>query len=400
MSQVVLLGFTLPDDDIAEVTRRSQVLPTQTHNFAWSLVAALRHGGADVRLLSSLPVPDFPAYDAVLVHSHRFRVGDVSGLSMGFVNVLLLKHLTRSVQLLALGRKFVAEALPDALIVHGVHGPYLLWALTRRRRGTRAIAVLTDPPGVILPSDGLVRRVLKRADRAIVRAMLKKFDGVIALSEDLARYYAPGVPTFVTPGFAPTIERASIDANPVPTIAYAGGLSEDYGVKRLVEAVLSITDVDVRLELYGRGELQHWIESLAQTDPRIHFGGALPLDDVRKLLGRADLLVNPRRLDNEQITLSFPSKLLEYVALAVPTITTPIPGIPSSLAQALVVTEDDSADSIRTSILKVIGWGHERRVQFGTSARALAAGQLSPLAQGPAIMRFVAGVLDTAQPRT
>ncbi|HTN86608.1 MAG TPA: glycosyltransferase [Sorangium sp.] len=388
--RITVLGFTQPDDVIDRVTERSAVLPTQTHRFAWNLVDALASGGAEVSLLSSLPVPDHPQFPELVIRSKRFEARGLSGLSMGFVNALVLKHISRTLQCATRGRRFIREARPDAVVVHGVHTPFLRFARGLRRRGIRVIAVLTDAPGVVRPSDGPLARLLKRLDRRGVARVLADFDGVIALTAGLAEDFAPGVPALVFPGFAPVIEertRAERTGDAF-VVAYAGGLSPEYGVGSLVEAVAGSSSGALRLDVYGRGELEPWVIARSAEDSRIRYRGTLPPERLHPLLGAADVLVNPRRLTGEHVRYSFPSKLLEYAALGVPTVTTPLPAIPEGSREAFVIAAGDEPGDLRAAIERIQGWSAEERRDFARRARATVLAQSSPQRLGDDIVGF------------
>src|SRR5690606_13156140 len=137
------------------------------------------------------------------------------------------------------------------------------------------------------------------------------------------------------PGFAPetTIPAPPVKAGPEFTVAYAGSLQEAYGIGDLVHAIQNIDNPNIRLDIYGAGGLSKWIQEVGEADPRIRYHGTLPHQELLPKLQQADLLANPRRLDFENVRYSFPSKLLEYLSLGVPTLSTPLPDIPSELAK-------------------------------------------------------------------
>ncbi|MDR6904806.1 glycosyltransferase involved in cell wall biosynthesis [Agromyces sp. 3263] len=392
---VLLLGFTVDDADIREITRRSPVLPTQTDAFAWNVVSALREGGARVSLLSTAPVPNFPAYPKVFFRSKRFHEHGTAGLLLGFINVLGLKHVTRFVQCLLRGTRFIRSRGVRSVVVHGAHTPFLLYArIVKRTMGIRICVILTDPPAVSIAGENRLVAGMKRIDRRLMKSLCSGFDGVIALTPHLASDYAPGVPSLITPGFASTsllLGDPDSDEEPESTfrVGYGGGLSDEYGVADLVNAI-STSSGDIRLELFGRGSLDDWLAERAAVDPRICVGGVLPRDQLLRHLSSLDVLVNPRQLRHSFTKYSFPSKLLEFMSLGVPTISTRLPSLPNGLAEHLVLAES-TVEGIAAAIERVRGMSRERRLELGRSARAYVLSQLSPVAQGPAIVHFVEG---------
>ena len=93
--RVTLLGFTVPPETFEYISGHDRVMPAQTFRFGWAIVRALRDNGIEVRLLSTAPVSDYPANPKAVWGRKRFEVDGVVGLMMPFINLLLLKHVTR-----------------------------------------------------------------------------------------------------------------------------------------------------------------------------------------------------------------------------------------------------------------------------------------------------------------
>ncbi|WP_051973618.1 glycosyltransferase, partial [Cryobacterium sp. MLB-32] len=401
---VVLLGFTIDDRLFGEIAERSSVLPTQTHNFAWNLVRALRSAGLSVSLLSALPVPNYPEYPQIVVRSRRIGARTASGETLGFVNLLVLKHVTRLYSCLVHGTRFVRRQAPAVVVVHGIHTPFLLFArLLRRTLPVTICLVMTDPPGVVRSVDGPVARVLKGLDRQLVRRLAQGFDGIVALTPALAEDFAPGVPRLVVEGF---VDPGLHDVVPALTtgtgeihVAYAGGITADYGVGNLVNAFRSLPDPRLRLDLYGRGTLDAWVRARCDTDARITHHGVLAHRELMPALRAAQLLVNPRPAAQDFVKYSFPSKLLEYLALGVPVVTTRLAGIPDDYLPYLQLTADDSVAALADAIESTLG-DPEGAAERADRARRYVFATKSTGVEGQRIARFIAGLGGAADAAT
>jgi len=396
---VTLLGFTLPDELMAEILELDPAMPIQTHNFAWRLVGALRHAGVDVTLLSSSPVSSYPRMPRVLFRGGPIAADGTHGRSLGFVNLLGAKHVTRFLSCLWFGTRALRRWRPQVLLIHGVHSPHLWFGvLARRLAGVRAVVVLTDPPGVVLPSDGPISRTLKSLDVRLVRSALRAMDGVIALTAPLAHDYAPRAPRLVLEGISDTQPKqrrhAPSRSSSRITLLYAGGLSTSYGVDRLVEAVKGIDLPGLRLRTLGKGELAGWIDAEAGADPRIAPTEFLPRADVLAAYRSADLLVQPRPVDQDFVRYSFPSKLLEYLASGTPVLTTRLSGIPGDYEGHVSWIDDDSTEGIRTAIATALDTPRDELIERGRDAAEFVRSTRGPAAQGRRMREFLGSVLS------
>ncbi|WP_434743546.1 glycosyltransferase [Micromonospora sp. SH-82] len=394
--RVTLLGFTVADEEFARATAGDALLATQTHTFAWALVRSLTTAGCPVRLVSTVPVSTYPRNPHVLLRGGRFRQDGVEGRLLGFVNLIGLKHLTRFLAARREVARILRERHTDVLVVHGVHSPFLWSGAWAARRGDlRVVVVLTDPPGVAQPTDGGLVRLLRGLDVRLVRAALRRCAGVVALTPALADDLAPGRPRLVMEGICtPPGPAGSSPAPPgVREIAYAGGLTRAYGVDRLVTAFRALPDPDLRLCLYGRGDLTDWLHVQAVQDPRIMPPTVLDRAEVVGRLTSASVLVNPRPVDQDFVRYSFPSKLIEYLATGVPVVTTRLPGIPADYTPWLRFADPDTAEGLRAALASVLALPPDAARALGSQAAHFVRTSRGPAAQGERMRTFLADLV-------
>lgn len=393
--KVTILGFTIPYADLLEINRVDPAMATQTHRFAWSVVDALRAHDVQVDLLSAAPVSDYPRNTHRWFPLGRFEEAGVRGLQLPFVNLPVAKHLTRFLAAWIFGLGRLRRTRPDWVLVHGVHSPFVWFAvLVAPLVSTRVCVILTDPPGVVLPSDGRVRTALKGLDIGFSKAALTRVDRVVVLAEALAMEFAPSVPALVMEGlWSPDAERAQADAavpGETPTIVYAGGLREEYGAKTLVEAMLGSPHLDARLEIYGSGPLEEWIADVASRDQRVRGPRLVKPHELPDIYARAAVLVQPRPVDQHFVRYSFPSKLIEYMASGTPTISTRLPSIPSEYVEHLIWS-GDSVEELASTLRQVLTSDQEVRNSFGASAASFIRESRSAVPQGRRLVEFLEG---------
>lgn len=353
---VIFLGFVIPASTASAVFAIDTLPAVQTHKFGWSLARALVSTGRETVVLSACPVQNFPHCRKITFPFSKLSEGGVRGYVMPFLNVLVLKHVTRLLMCLLMLPAMVARTKAKWIIIHGTHSPFLIAALACKLLSVKVAVVLTDMPGVPVATDGRVSALLKRYDAAMLNTLVSKADALIALSPHLVSAY-PRHPALIFPGI---VDRAIADiaqgGQAAPsrslTVVYAGSLNEAYGVGMLLDAMKLIPD-GVKLKLFGRGDQETRIVEVAALDARVTYGGFKSMDDLMPELLDADILINPRP-SNEAFSInSFPSKLIEYMALGRPVLTTRLRSIPQTFHPHLNFIDDESPRGIMNALKAV-----------------------------------------------
>ena len=127
-------------------------------------------------------------------------------------------------------------------------------------------------------------------------------------------------------------------------IMYAGGLTERYGVKLLIDAFNEWGNNEFELWLCGAGDLEKYITTI--NNPKIKYFGVLTQEEVTKLEQQATLLVNPRFTNEEYTKYSFPSKNMEYMLSGTPVLTTKLSGMPKEYYDYVYLLEDETKEGL------------------------------------------------------
>ncbi len=202
------------------------------------------------------------------------------------------------------------------------------------------------------------------------RNLASAFDAYVFLTESMNEILNPNKrPYIVIEGFCDV--NMQNRTNTVDekynknVIIYAGGLNIKYGIGNLVEAVNNISDYEVELWLYGKGDITKHLVS----NEKIKLIGPRSNEEVVDSEIKARLLVNPRPSDGEYTRYSFPSKTLEYMVSGTYTLTTKLAGIPSEYFDYCGVIEDESSEGIKRAIEKALSMGYEQLHQKGIDAK-------------------------------
>lgn len=349
----------MPDIEALDVFSIDPMPAIQTHKFAKSIIRSLLSADYAVLLASACPIQSYPIGRKIFFGIRRIKIFEAAGYLVPFINIPVLKHVTRFIFAGIILIGYVFRYRPKYILIHGVHSPFLLIGAVSGLFGLKVVPIVTDPAGVILPSDGLFLSLLKILDRIFVRFLLRRFDGVISLSRNININYGLTQDSLVIPGIASS--DAVINKSDLPvsnrddifTITYAGGLSKAYGVVMLVEAVLSISEIPLRLKIYGAGDQVDYLKSISHDDHRIYYGGFLDSDRLREEYIKTDIFINPRPSTDFFSMNSFPSKLLEYLLVGKPVVTTKIASIPEVLDDCFYYIHTESIEGIKAAILNV-----------------------------------------------
>lgn len=353
----LLLGFTVPDRMAKALFARDPLPAVQTHHFAWSLARTMRSAFGEVRLLSACPVQSFPHARVLFLAGERFVENDISGVTIPFANLPGLKHVSRLVFAFScLCVEFIRQK-PQVMFVHGAHTPFLALGALARLFRVKVVAVVTDMPGVVLPTDGAVRRLLKCLDRVMAAWLLARSSGVMALSPALIEGRLAGLPHVILPGLLnsswlalPGVEKMGLPARPRKTVLYAGTVNNAYGIGLLLAAAKRLPDID--FVICGRGDA---LEHVRAAGGNILHGGFLPPEDLIEHYRSADILINTRPSGEEFSVKSFPSKILEYMSMGKVVLTTPVHALPDDLAFCLNIIADETPEGVAAAIRSVLG---------------------------------------------
>ncbi|MEA2611508.1 MAG: hypothetical protein QOG32_1234 [Chloroflexota bacterium] len=168
---------------------------------------------------------------------------------------------------------------------------------------------------------------------------------------------------------SPSLARFDVTAHPRRAfrddgslrLIYTGGLIPTYEVDVALRAVAMIAadrpELDVRLEVYGRGDtaaaLQALTDALGIAD-RVTFHGRIPIDEVPAAVAAADIGLAPTRHD-EFTDLSLSGKVFEYGAMGKPVVASALPMLIAMFPAGTVATyRSGDTDGMVSAILTLV----------------------------------------------
>jgi glycosyltransferase involved in cell wall biosynthesis len=286
-------------------------------------------------------------------------------------------------------RQLLRQGL-DWLILYdfGIEGlPFLLLA---RQAGCRVAADNCDMPFISKqnPFKDILRLTSDRMGHLLVTPYLNLNFAISAYLEEYLQQIAPHVPRvrvlapvdlgkFEQRPEAAAAFREKYGLHGVPVIGYFGSAWTVKGLDVLLQAAqkLSTSNKTFKLLVSGNSDknpdLVGRIDELNLKDAVI-LTGFLSTDDLITVMSAADILVEPKTADEENLA-AFPQKLAEYLSLGKPIVASAIGDIPEFLHDqdnALLCRPGDP-DSLTTALRHLVADGDLRK-QLSRNARATA----------------------------
>ncbi len=215
-------------------------------------------------------------------------------------------------------------------------------------------------------------------------------DKFVLLTEHMAERLGLKAPFMVMEGIATTNE-VEVDGQQDygKYILYTGLLNKRFGLCNLVDAFSMIDDENVKLILCGSGDAEDYIAQKQKEDERIITLGRVDRAKALQLQKGATILVNPRQNNEDFTKFSFPSKNLEYLSSGVTTVAYKLDGIPDEYDDYIIYPADDSAESLRDELVRLINMSDRERQAMGESAKQFVCKNKNKQAQAKRIIEFL-----------
>lgn len=372
---ILYLGFALPLFIQNEIEILDEYPHFATNKFSFSVIKSLKSAFNTVSVISTAEIRNYPSVKKMFFENSFFNDDAFEGHFIGFINIILIKHFTRLINLIPIGNKIINNYKVNYILVHGTHTPFMFYAiLIKHIYKVKISLVLTDEHGVDVTGDGILGKLFRRVDNWFMKKMVKKFDAYICLSQAFVSKFELKN-TLILPGIVNKIvtDNLKFDENTSKffKIVFAGGLNPNNGVDTLLKAI-AITKLDnVRFHIIGKGELMQDVIMASKVDNRIIYGGVKHSTELFETLFSADLLINPRPIRLDSSKFSFPSKLLEYMSTGVPVLTTRLECLPPEFLDCLYFTNDDSAKAISNEIINLSKISASERKIIGEKAKMI-----------------------------
>lgn len=359
---IIVFTSAMIDEDFNKYQQEANIKPNPSNqNFYSKLIKALSYKN-NVAVVSHRPFVK-GMFDDDILQRKESSDGVIKYFYTQLETTRSYKMFDEIDEIAAAGEKamatFITEnvtVVVDTLRINLVKGAIKF----ARKHNAKIVGVLTDnPANLSFSRRSYTKNVYKNAAR---------LDGFLTLSNGLLRAFKVGhKPNYVFEGLVD--ETESFKKMPIGNYYFFGGsLYERYGVKRLIQAFIE-SNIPEKLVIAGNGPLREYLFNNTESNSRILYLSQLPKNEVYGLEQNAIANINPRPFNKKLDEESVPSKLLEYLASGVPTISTIHSKLYDIFKDDVFWIKDDSQDGIRKTLNKFVLTDIEELKKRATSAR-------------------------------
>lgn len=398
MYDIIFLGSLFPYDEEKEIYENSiGNMQNAANLLQWDYVAGIEETlGYSIRIMTRMSVGTYPfKYRKPIIKTHVFHHREgVNDLVIGFPNIPIIRQFIYPYVANSHLYKWAKDGNQNTkiLIVYSYLYSLSIIRLKKRYPKIRIILILLDLPSYtnLDHTNSKLYNIKKEIETKNLIKSLEYIDGFVSITEYMRDYLDPMhcLNSVVIEGMVRKrkIVNKSININ-VFQIAYTGTLSEIYGIMDLVNAITSLPDENIRLVICGGGEAANKIKKIAEIDKRIDFRGIVSADEAFKIQCSSNLLVNPRRNNNEYTKFSFPSKLLQYMSSGCATLCCRLDGIPLEYDEYLIYIKEN--ENIADAILRVKKMSNIELESLGNRAALFVLNQKNNIEQTRKILRLI-----------
>ncbi|MFN2603256.1 MAG: glycosyltransferase [Gemmatimonadaceae bacterium] len=371
-----------------------------------NLLESLRGSGIDVvKCFVLRAVPSFPRSRIVASGFQRASFGGVRAWMMPFINFRGLKTvsvaISATIGLTLWGWRNARKKERAILCYNLANPPGLAVVLAGRLTRTPVIAVVAD---LMVPGAGVLPDTrLRRLEYWLQIQSMRRFDGLIVVTQRMVEDFAPNVPHIQMEGAIPDTQPVTVRIGAEPAsseetefiVMYSGSLSSFKGTPLLIESFEHLKGDQYRLWITGSGESLDLVEAASRRDKRISYLGRLPYEEVLDLYHSASVLVNPHATEVASARYVFPSKLLEYLTAGRPVISTlSAPEVALTYGPYIFALREEEPQALARLIEGVASLSAEERRLAGENGRQFVLENKRWSSQGKRIASFLSALVQ------
>ena len=356
--------------------KKSKVtLTLADHNLNYSFIQGLDSLlDNKVTLINSVPTPSFPVYRKILIKNKKWHhISGVNDVNVGFINLPILKQLTRRHNIYKQLKNAVKSFKDEKLVImtYDIHLEQAASMLKIKKKYPNVItcAIMPDIPTQMLKlgAPSKIQKII--AEKKMSYA--GKMDTYVFLTEymkeciDVSSKQYTVVEGMYNYDSRMNYTKKQPEKRDCNVILYTGNLKEKYGIELLIEAVQKLICEKGNYELWicGQGELSEKISAFSRENSWLKYLGYVAPPELYDVFAQATVLVNPRQNNMTFTRYSFPSKTLEYLATGKPVVAYKLDGIPNEYDEYINYVEEigDAVINLKNKISEVCSLSFDKR---------------------------------------
>lgn len=370
MDILLICGYFEECNQSEIVSKTITAVENAANTFQKRLISGIQYTNNRFTVVSAPFVGAWPtAYKDISFHGFKdSRSSKTDVRYVHFCNVWGYRNISRARAIKRAIHDFMAVSsdTEKAVIVYSPHTPFLEGAVYAKKLNpkTHICMVIPDLPQYMNLSkkNHPIYSFFKKIDIAKLLRLNQSVDSYMLLTKHMAEPMQVGNrPYIIIEGIANSYSVDVRATHEKRIVAYAGKLSETFGVKNLIEAFELIKSPNLILDICGGGDLRAYVESMSHKDCRIHYHGMVSAEDAERILRNADVLVNPRQNDNDYTKYSFPSKNIEYLMTSNTVVAYMLEGIPEYYQRMFIVPKGDSKENLAEAIMNALNENHGKQ---------------------------------------
>ena len=275
-------------------------------------------------------------------------------------NVALLQNKTAEKEVYNFLLKWCKKNIDKSKIVIVINSPLFVCRRLlklKKKFNLKLISYTVDLPIVSKPKNvkqWLLNRYNKRYFNNGIKC-LKGFNGLIGVNSNLKTALKVDIPFYKTLiGY--DVASGFLDVKPVTIpleIGYAGTLIDYNGVIELIDAVSALDNDLFHLHIFGYGPQEEEIKILSRERSNVYFHGRFNNVNISEVLLNIDVLVNPRKVGIEISDYTFPSKIVEYLAMGKVVLSTRFSSMPKEYEQFVFLVGQADSTQLKEAIFDI-----------------------------------------------
>ncbi|HWT75767.1 MAG TPA: glycosyltransferase [Mobilitalea sp.] len=391
--KIYYLGSAIDPATMDKITLESKIKPSHAPvYFQRMALKGMKLFNKDIEIHSVPPVKTFPNGNMFCWGRRKEKLSaDLTAYWLPSINLQIIKHITIAIATFFSVFWWLIRNLgckEKILVSYFIYLPYSFPALVLCRLfQCKTAAVITDSIDYSYGKVG--RSSLKNILRSMIRNrtlnLKDSFDCYIFLTKYLRNDFQVANKKYIImegfcdeSSFHGIMDCGKTDAK---TVMYAGLLSRDFGINKLVDAFMKM-EGNYRLWLFGSGDSEDYIRKCEKKDERIKYRGKVNREELLESELKADLLISVKPSAEEHSKYAFPSKILEYMSSGTPVLSTRVGGIPEEYFNYICPLEDESEAGIISSIKRILLISDDGLREKGMAAREFALNHKNYRVQG------------------